>query len=170
MNFSLKQISSLEKVRVDDVLNYDEVKSKTVMAGERFSYQIVLNLDDCPEGARFFANVSVDSPLCDAVKVCRVNQVFVDKPATENVSGEGYLLEEPGFLPDVLVPLSTQNDLISFQHKNVTLWVNVDVPRDCVAGKYDVVGERRRRNGAWKSGREYRFGRRERRRNQCDWR
>ena len=42
MAFKMKQISSLEKVRTTDIFNFDEINQKTVLAGERFSYQITI--------------------------------------------------------------------------------------------------------------------------------
>jgi len=138
MEILMKQISSLEKIRVDDVLNYDDVSCKTVMQGERLSYQIVINTKDTAEGAKLPTKIWVESELGDAVSIYRVNQVFVDKPSTEDVTGEGYLLEKPGFLPDVLVPLDEQNGLVSLALPNVNLWVKIDIPRDAQPGKYTI--------------------------------
>lgn len=43
MELSINQISSLEKVRVNDFNEYKRVESRTVMQGERVSYQIPLS-------------------------------------------------------------------------------------------------------------------------------
>ena len=37
-----KQISSLEKIRIEDKLEYEEISRARVLRGERFSYQIAL--------------------------------------------------------------------------------------------------------------------------------
>ena len=67
MDYIIRQISSLEKIRVNDSLNCDEIHKRCVLAGERVSYQICLKPDSRTTG-RMFAQVSVKSDL-DNVKL-----------------------------------------------------------------------------------------------------
>ena len=107
MKLVMNQISSLEKVRVSDKLNYNQISSKTAVAGERVSYQVVINMEDVAPTQKLPVKVWVDSTLEDAkITLYRVNEVIVDKPAIGDVGdfhGDGYIIEEPGFLPDILV-------------------------------------------------------------------
>ena len=131
----IKQISSLEKVRADDELNFSEIKERNLLQGERFSYQVVINAgpnDISP------ARVWVDAPEGISAKVYRVRDIIVDYPATEDISEENYIIKEPGYLPDVLVPIESSNNMISLMRKNITLWVKLDVDVNCVPGDYTV--------------------------------
>ena len=56
MAYIVKQISSLEKVRIESNLDYHEIKSKTLLKGERFSDQIAYNINTCTT-----AKLSVES-------------------------------------------------------------------------------------------------------------
>lgn len=134
MAIILKQISSLEKVRVTDQLDHKEIKNKTVMQGERVSYQLVINTGTDNSPARVWA----ESALGDAVKLYRVKEVYADRPATDDVTGENYIITEPGFLPDVLVPLEEQNGMITLTGQNATIWVKINIPQDIAPGKYTV--------------------------------
>ena len=133
----MKQISALEKVRPYDELNCREIFSRTVMQGERFSYQVIVKIDD----RNSFARLRAESDFGDAVKLFVAKDVFVDTPAyaETDLINENYLIKEPGFLPDVLVPLEEQGGLIScMARKNVCIWVRVDIPKDAAPGKYSV--------------------------------
>lgn len=133
MNLNLKQLSSLEKVRCQDTLLRPEILTKTVLAGERFCYQICGTCD-----ISLFADLSVESPLKDAVSLYRVQEAYMDSPATETVPAEDYITFEPGPMPDILVPLSETHNTMSFNPRIHTLWVRVDVPKDTLPGTYSV--------------------------------
>lgn len=131
----IKKVSSLEKVRATDELNFKEVEKKTLLQGERFSYQVVINAgpdDSSP------ARVWVDAPDGVKARVYRVRDIIVDYPATEDIAGEDYLISEPGFLPDVLVPMESSKNMISLMRKNVVMWVKLDIADDCAPGDYTV--------------------------------
>ena len=136
MAITLKQISALHKVRSAEEINYEEKNSYTALAGQRVSYQIVLRstvaIDRMPK-------VWIESELSEHIRLYSVKDVVVDKPSREYVTNENYLLNEPGLLPDVLVPIDHQNDLISiFGFDKVVVWVKVDIPTDIKPGKYSV--------------------------------
>lgn len=133
MEIKIKQISSLEKVRANDYLDHVEIHKKSVLAGERLSYQICMKAADSA-----YVSVSVESPLADSVKLYLVKDAYMDAPVTENVAKEDYITQEPGFMPDVLVPLEETGYKMSLRHQVNTIWVKVDVPKDTAPGIYPV--------------------------------
>lgn len=134
MEFKIMQISSLEKVRLNDSLNCDEIHKKTVLAGERFSYQICVKSD-----SRINALLSVDSELRDHIKLYLVKDAYMDLPAGEqDMSGEDYLTLEPGLMPDVLVPMEEQNYKLRLSNQISTIWVKADIPKNAKPGIYDI--------------------------------
>ncbi|MBO5069706.1 MAG: DUF4091 domain-containing protein [Roseburia sp.] len=133
MEIKIKQISSLEKVRVNDKLDHVEIHKKSVLAGERISYQI------CMKSAEpVLITASVESPLADCVKLYHVKDAYMDVPVTADVAMEDYITQEPGFMPDILVPMEETNDRLSLSNRVSTLWVKVDVPKAVAPGIYPV--------------------------------
>lgn len=134
MKFEIVQISSLEKVRAQDSLRRDEIHKKTVMAGERLSYQICMKSD-----IRMDVAVTAESGLSEAVKLYLVKDAYIDLATREtDMEGEDYITLEPGFMPDILVPLEEQNARMKVSPQTATVWVKVDIPRDTPAGDYRV--------------------------------
>lgn len=131
---TITQISSLEKIGLYEKVNAEQITQKTLMRGERFSYQVVVNSGDF----RGFATVGIDSELKDHIKLYREEEVPVDIPFYGEIHDEGYLLEKAGNLPDVLVPLSEYNFSIPLIGKNIVIWVRADIPEDIAAGEYEI--------------------------------
>ena len=134
MNFQMVQLSSLEKVRENDSLDREEICRRTVLAGERLSYQICMRSEDRTE-----ARVFVESELAEHVKLYLVKSVFMDLPTREKeMEGEGYLSLEPGMMPDVLVPLEEQKMQVVIWGGVSTVWVRADIPKDTRPGNYQI--------------------------------
>lgn len=134
MEFKMLQISSLEKVRLNDPLNCDEIHKKAVLTGERFSYQICIKSDNI-----MYTHLSVESELRDHIKLYLVKDAYMDLPAKEkDMSGEDYITLEPGLMPDVLVPLEEQNYKLQLSNQISTIWVKADIPKDTKPGIYDI--------------------------------
>ena len=134
MEFEIVQLSSLEKVRAQDSLKRDEIHKKTVLAGERLSYQICMKSD-----LQMDVNVCVESGLGEAVKLYLVKDAYIDIPTRESdMEGEDYITLEPGFMPDILVPLEEQHFLMKVSPQTGTIWVKVDIPGDTPTGDYQV--------------------------------
>ena len=132
MEFKIKQISSLEKVMDTFPEDYKETTFRKALAGERVNYQINIASDMYSHTV-----VSYEAPF--DVKIYSVKDVFADKPFGYNADKDGYLLSEPGMIPDVLVPIEDQNGYISTRDTGTTtLWVTVDIPEKAKAGKYDI--------------------------------
>ena len=72
MEYLIKQISSLEKIRVTDELNYSEITSAKVLKGERFSYQLALR------GKWALLGVEIESQLKNNIKIYAVENAVMD--------------------------------------------------------------------------------------------
>jgi len=106
METMLKQISSLEKVRLSDQPVFSEISRKTVFRGERFSYQTALFTDIQMLAVHF----SVDSPCQDWIKLYAVKNAVMDMPIFPmQADQEDYITREPGLMPDILIPLAEHN-------------------------------------------------------------
>ncbi len=139
MNITLKQVSNMHKLRTVADLQCDELVQITALAGQRVSYQLCLICD-----ARVSAEIRVGSRLLEHIRLFEVKNAVMDRPYMDDgryeVSREEeYLAHEPGLMPDVLVPVGDQNSRICIGNGNLkTLWIRLDVPRDCAPGSYDI--------------------------------
>lgn len=134
MEFQIVQVSSLEKVRAEDRLNHHEIHAKSVLAGERLSYQICVRTD-----CRMDAAVSVESPFGSSVRLYLVKDANMDYPVRETGNeGEDYITLEPGMMPDILVPLEETGFRVTLTDRVSTLWVRADIPGDAAPGDYEI--------------------------------
>ena len=133
----LKQLSSLEKVRLNDQPDFPEITRKTVFRGERFSYQTALFTDLQMLAVEF----SVESPCKDWIKLYAVKNAAMDMPMFPmQPEQEDYITREPGLMPDILLPLEEQNYIVeAFKDLNSSVWVRVDVPENAPAGEYPIT-------------------------------
>lgn len=133
MAVTIRQVSSLEKIRSTDSLELPEVNHKTALAGERFSYQISLQSDSAS-----FATVDVESPLAEQIRLYRVQEANMDYPMYPNALIEDYITFTPGPMPDILKPLAEDGNTIFLRNTPSTIWIKVDVPRDIEPGVYPI--------------------------------
>jgi hypothetical protein len=98
MEITVKQISSMHKVRKNDSLNIPEVKQIAALAGQRVSYQLCLTAEK-----PHFAFVSAKSEL--PVQVFWLQDAVMDRPVVLDVPMEDYITHEPGLMPDILIPM-----------------------------------------------------------------
>lgn len=134
MNIQLKQVSSLEKIRAGQPLDYVEIHKKSALAGERFSYQLCAVSDE-----PVFVRVSVISPLSEHIRLYQVKDAYADAPLTEkDLSEEDYLTLEPALIPDILVPLAETEHMLYLQSRPCTLWVRADIPQDMAPDTYEI--------------------------------
>lgn len=137
----VKQISSLEKVRNQSSMDYTRLNKKTLLKGERFSYQICARTsmyNDLTENVT--GKIEVCSPLSDYIKVFYVENAVMDKPVTvpNALSEVDYITTTPGLMPDILVP-ATENDGIWDINTNAkSLWIELCVPENIENGEYDI--------------------------------
>ena len=136
MAYIVKQISSLEKVRVGSNIDYNEINAKTLLKGERFSYQIAYNINVCTT-----AKLSVESELKDYVKLYSVENVVMDMPVSYVEAGldNDYITKEPGLMPDVLVPMEERDNILVANGGSSAIWVELNLPEDIKPGSYSVT-------------------------------
>ena len=134
MNLKLVQTSSLSKIRPDDPMPFDEIHKKTVLSGQRFSYQLCAQSDQQTD-----VILSVESPLSDHITVYLVKAVPMDLPAREpDLDGEDYITLTPGPMPDLLLPAKEQNFRFVLSPETATFWIKTDIPKDAAPGNYDI--------------------------------
>ena len=140
MEIQLKQISSLEKIRFASDLSCDETDKKSVLAGERFSYQICLLPKEVTYN-KLLVSLSASSDFGDALKIYLVKDAYMDCPVTDSTvsSEEDYITLTPGFMPDVLVPMEQQHHTATVNHMLRTFWVRLDVPADAAPGPHLIT-------------------------------
>ncbi len=139
MNYMVRQISSLEKIRENPCVGTKEIQKKTAFRGERFHYQLVIKDESGLGGALEF---SFRSPLPEAVSVSRVEQVIMDCPAYPDCEDEDYITKEPGLMPDLLFPVPKEK-FYFYVARNacVCLWVTVDISDNFAAGTYEMIAD-----------------------------
>ena len=146
MNITVKQISSLEKVRRSDKGEYPVCQSRYALPGERICYQLYIHTDD-----QAVVHASARSELNGAVRLYRVRDVMMDAPVVIPTAMEDYITQEPGPMPDVLIPLEEMGHKLYVDKVPCAVWVRVDIPRDIRPGSYEVTLclEFRRPGGAY---------------------
>lgn len=133
MELNVRQISSLEKVRAKDVLNQEEICQRSVLAGERFSYQLCMNTD-AAKYKPLYVNANVESAFAACVQLFAVKEIYMDHPVVNDFPMEDYITKEPGMMPDMLMPL----EVMTVDRNNKSIWVRVDIPKDVAAGVYVI--------------------------------
>lgn len=138
-DFKFIQLSSLEKVFLDEKPKAKEFDKISVMKNERFSYQIAyiysgkVSRDAC----KFDFKVSVESELKDYVNIRFVGNVPVELSFYNHANDDAYLRKRPGLYPDSLLEL--KSDMIevipTLWH---SLWITVDTKGKVPAGNYDL--------------------------------
>ncbi|MBQ7897572.1 MAG: DUF4091 domain-containing protein [Clostridia bacterium] len=133
MELRVKQISYLEKVRISSPEEYPEINEIDALKNQRVCYQIVLSSD---KYLHVKAHVESDLP----VSLYCVRDVFADTPFTQpGADKDGYIINEPGMIPDVLIPLEEQNGFVTVKDRDsVTLFVKVNVPENAESGKHEI--------------------------------
>lgn len=129
----VKQISSLEKVRGNSEMAYTELTHMKALRGERVSYQIAIRTD-----ATVTFSVEIDSPLRPYIRMYGVEEAVMDCPTTMPVRELGYITQETGMMPDILMPLAEgQYRRAKMQARAV--WMEVNLPATLEAGSYPIT-------------------------------
>ena len=133
MEFTVKQTSSLVKIRGRAVGDVPTLTSKTLLAGQSFHYQLALEADGNAE-----LSVTVDSPLAAYISLYAVKNGVMDLPTYPDAD-EDYLTKEPGLMPDLLLPLALEGGGIRLRGEAGAVWVQLSLPEDIKAGSYPVT-------------------------------
>ena len=114
----IKAVSSLEKIFTDsEASSLSELKHFSMLKNEKKSFQIVLNTTDSE-----FVSIDVKSPLDEFINISVVKSMPSDLPASQR-SDDFYIKKDPGFYPDLLLPVS---DGYSFESRGTfAFWVEI---------------------------------------------
>ncbi len=134
----IKQISSLEKVFLNNKENFKEHTRGSMLKGEEYSYQIMFSKIAEDEWlVKDELEVRVESEISDFVTVRLVKNVPSEISAYKWDRDDGYITMEPGLFPDVLLPV-LENTVEVIPNIWQSLWVSIDIPEDFNAGEYEI--------------------------------
>lgn len=141
MNCTVKQLSSLIKLRSIEDMNTSELNFATVFAGESFSYQICFSI--IPDQNNFMGTSNlkfeINSELKDYITLYFVRDVIIDFATYPICNCDDYLTKEPGTMPDLLIPLKNQNNFQTITKQPAAFWVKVDTPDNFKDGIYPIT-------------------------------
>lgn len=131
MDLTVKQVSSLEKIRPDGIGMVKPFRRKTVMRGQFFSYQIAVSSSN-----NTTLHIKIASKLKKAITVYSVKNVIMDLPTYEGADDD-YLEKSPALMPDLLLP--AENAQIKLAGDACAIWINVKVPETLEPGEYTIT-------------------------------
>ena len=138
---NVKIISSLEKVfydqKIDDFKALDAISA---LGGERLSLQLIYSFseDDIHRTPLFHTPV-LSGALAEFATIRNVKHLPVmkyDGDASKPYISD-YLRFPPGLFPDLLSPLAGGNRFAICDKMLESLWIEINIPKDFKAGKYD---------------------------------
>ena len=139
---NVKIVSALEKVFYDQRI--DEFKSLekiSALGGERLSFQLIYAFsDDDLHNTPMYHTPVLCGALAEYATVRNVKHLPVmkyDGDASRPYVSD-YLRFPPGLFPDLLSPLAGGNRFAICDRMLESLWIEIDIPRDFAAGKYDL--------------------------------
>ena len=133
MNFTIKQVSSLEKILPGGFSEVLTVNRQTLMRGETFSYQIAIESSDNMEW-----KPEIDSPLKESIKLYAVKNITCDHPAYPDADDD-YITKSPSLIPDLLMPIELEKNFIRIANGAASFWITVKIPEDTVPGEYPIT-------------------------------
>lgn len=133
--FSLKNVSSLEKVMPSMTLSSAEYNGASCLCGERFSYQIAVIANGEDVGPAVRADISICSDL--DVKIYDVVSVPVSMPAFADGYDNAFITRESAVIPDLLILNDGTVAVSSYFYK--ALWLTVDVDKDAASGEHKIT-------------------------------
>lgn len=138
-DFKFIQLSSLEKVFLDEKPSKREFKNISVLKNERFSYQIAYAHTGVASGeaCKYEFKVTVDSPLKKYVKLRCVGNVPVEVSYYPYLNDDGYLRKRPGLYPDSLLEMKT-NTIEVIPKIWHSIWITVDTKGEVPSGVYEI--------------------------------
>ncbi len=135
MQFTLKQISSLVKVRDKSALDEKDILAASALSGEEYSYQVVVDAD-----ARVRVCAQLQSPIAEHIELYFVRRAVMDYPCYPEPerSDDLYITKEPGLMPDILMPIEKQKHCFHVSDIPESLWVRVKT-EGVPAGTYPIT-------------------------------
>ena len=140
-----KIVSSLEKIFIDDTFDsYKDLRSISVLRGERLNFQILTTYDTSDGTMPYIAPKFKPTLSGELAKYASLRQVMnVPVAMTTHVNGtdDNYLRTSPGLFPDVLRPLYYEGTVTFAKDLLNSVWVEINIPKDMTAGKYSFSVE-----------------------------
>ncbi len=132
MSFELKQVSSLEKIFLNDALPEEEYNSACMLRFEEFSYQIAYKFTQ-----KAFFKVSVSSPIACCIELFEVGNIPSEFPAYSGAEkDDNYITLESGLFPDAL---SKCDGKIIATNKAKAIWINIKTDKNTKSGIYPIT-------------------------------
>ena len=132
----IKQISSLEKVKLTDGINYKEINKAEAFKGEKFSYQICA-LSDLNPGQ---VKLNLQSELKDYIELYIVKNSVMDIATYIDCKDTDYITKKPGLMPDLLIPAKESNYTMFLTNGHTSsVWIRVCLPEGIKAGIYTIT-------------------------------
>lgn len=133
--FTVKNVSSLEKIQPGTVNSAPEFNSFSCLKGEKFSYQISF-MGDSGIYMSERANVTLTSDLKDYITIYEVDSVPVTATSFPKEYDNGFITRGPALIPDLLTPCDGTTTITCVGYKS--LWIKVDLPEDAPAGSHNI--------------------------------
>ncbi len=139
MEFLFKVIPSTEKCFLDEKIeDKKELTSLTMLKNERLDFQVAYAMKD-NDWHSTHLTLELESDIKEFITVYRVEQVPVTLPKSPYVPLDGYLRDEPGLYPDLLIPMKDQYKLIFAKDQLRSLYVSVENKEGLPAGDHKIV-------------------------------
>lgn len=140
-----KIVSSLEKVFIEkSIESYPQLQSLSALRGERINFQVAYTYDTKGSPMPYVAPRYTPKLSGEISKYANLRQVMnVPVAFTTHVLGidDNYVKTSPGLYPDVLRPLYYGGTMTFAKDALNSVWVEVNIPKDMPAGKYDFTIE-----------------------------
>ncbi len=139
MKLQMKMVSSLEKCFVNDTLRSKKEKKEFIMfKNERLSFQVAYRADNPAYTPVRWAGVKLSGALAKYAKARLVSNVLNMYPTYGTDVGGEFITKEPGAYPDMLRPFVYPNAVSLPHNQTHAIWIDIELPEDFEAGKYDI--------------------------------
>ncbi|SDA37396.1 protein of unknown function [Lachnospiraceae bacterium G11] len=133
----IRTISSLEKCLADGLTeNTKEIKHLSLLKNETASFQVAYQMEDgWNKKLSYF--IRIEGPAKDYVKIFRVIEMPSATPVLDEEHDKDIIGSKSGLYPDLLLPVSEDEELFLTNHRLLTLWIDVE-PRERISGRYPI--------------------------------
>ncbi len=133
----IRTISSLEKCLADGLIeNTKEIRTLSLLKNETASFQVAYQMNEgWNKKINYF--IRLEGSLKDYVKIYRVMEMPSATPILDEEYDKDILGSKSGLFPDLLLPVSKNEELFLTNHRLLTLWIDVD-PKEKISGKNDL--------------------------------
>lgn len=133
----LKQLSSLEKVFLDEKPLAKDYTKASVLKGEEFSYQIAYS---CYDEERVPLKVELKSPIDNYITIKNVVHIPSALPTYGMTVDDDYITTKSGLFPDALFPMGNDEILgcLACCNKYSSLWISVCLDENIDSGIYPI--------------------------------